>query len=117
MLNRVAICALILSLAACATFGSRNIAGDWAGALQVPQGDLRLLFHFSQVDGEIDCSLESPDQEGVIPCGEVTRDGNSLSVTVPTVNAQYTASLKGDEMSGEWSQAGFNFDLDLVKVD
>jgi hypothetical protein len=109
---------LICLTAGCATTPRDSIVGDWRGEVQSPLGDVELIFHFRELDDELECSIDSKFQGGVtLPCGEVSMDNNRLLVTVPAIGGRYRGVLEGDEIVGQWTQAGVSFNFDLRKMD
>lgn len=112
-----ALLALCLFLSGCATVPRDNLVGDWEGQVQTPLGDVELIFHFRELDDELECSVESTFQGGVtIPCGEVKLDEDRLIVTVPAIRGRYRGVLEGDRIEGQWTQAGASFDFNLEKI-
>lgn len=93
--------------------------GDWQGALQTPQGNLRLWITITQEsDGTLKGVMESLDQAPgrKIQLGDVTADAYSFSFKVPRIGASYKASWDHD--TGRWRgtfSQGIDLTLDLEK--
>ncbi|MCW8194108.1 hypothetical protein F6455_04835 [Proteobacteria bacterium 005FR1] len=104
-------------LSACATLPQNKLVGDWEGEVQTPLGDVELIFHFRELNDDLECSVESKFQGGVtIPCGEVKLDEDRLIVTVPAIRGRYRGVIEGDRIEGQWSQAGASFDFNLERI-
>lgn len=108
---------LVMLISACATLPRDAIIGDWKGEVQSPLGEVELIFHFRELDDELECSIESKFQGGVtVPCGEIRLDEDRLLVTVPLIRGRYRGVIEGDRIEGQWTQAGASFDFNLHKV-
>jgi hypothetical protein len=42
--------------------------------------------------------------------------GNSITIAIPSVGANYSATVNGPQMSGTFSQSGSNLPLNLTKA-
>ena len=101
------------------------IVGDWEGTLQrfnvsskervarFLMGEtegLRLVFHIRKTKDGYSSTLDSLDQGSIgISTEETILNGNSIFITFPTVGGEYKATIKGDTMTGIWSQYGDAF--------
>jgi hypothetical protein len=110
--------ALKLSTEAFAT-----LAGKWQGKLQVttPQGQqvsLTLVLRFeSNASGQYVGFIDSPDQKAMgLPVAEVTLVADKLTVKVATPNAEYSGTLTGKTLAGQWIQGGMSNPLALTKL-
>jgi pimeloyl-ACP methyl ester carboxylesterase len=106
---------LVLGFApAAAPAAADQLAGTWHGELG--QG-LRLVLHLSASDRGLIGTLDSPDQGARgIPLGEVTRSGDSLRATIPTIGGLFVARIAGaDLLDGEWRQNGMQLPLQLLR--
>ncbi|MGQ9425128.1 hypothetical protein ACXYTJ_06710 [Gilvimarinus sp. F26214L] len=118
LLQRTSIFTLIVLASSCATVERESIAGDWNGELETPLGNLPVVFHFYETEEGFDCTMDGAAERSVnIPCSEVAKDGDAVLVELPMVGARYEATLEEDGMSGQWTQAGLNFDLNLARRD
>lgn len=97
-----------LSAAAAST-----LKGSWRGKL----GRLTLVVRFEQdKDGHLVGFLDSPDQHAKgIPVTSATFSGGKLDARVTGVGGRLQADVKGDTMSGQWTQAGRSLPLTLTK--
>lgn len=91
--------------------------GDWVGELDVGAAQLTLIFHVTRGDdGTLSSTMDSPDQGASgIPTGSTTLAGDTLTIDVTAVGAQYVGTLSGDTLTGTWSQGGQSFPLVLVR--
>ena len=88
---------------------SKDLEGDWEGALSLPNGQTRpVIIHFkNQPDRTVDATIESPTQ-GVqgFPLKEVAQKGAVVEFTVQAVGGSYKGTLnkEGTEIAGQWTQ-------------
>lgn len=81
--------------------------GTWLGTLPGPGGTLRVVFSFSNADGQLKGTLASPDQApGTIPFDTVTLVQNAVHCEVKAINGTYegTLSSDGQSITGTWTQ-------------
>lgn len=94
--------------------GSSNSAalkGDWQGTLQAPNGNLPLIFH---LDGNGTGTVDSPAQNFSAPL-QYSSNGNQVTITVPNVRGNYSGTVNGNHIAGNWSQNGGTLPLALDK--
>ena len=88
---------------------SKELEGDWEGALSLPNGQSRaVVIHFkNQPDQTVEATIDSPSQ-GVqgLPLKEVAQKGAVVEFAVQAVGGSYKGTLnkEGTEMAGEWTQ-------------
>jgi hypothetical protein len=88
---------------------SKELEGDWEGALSLPNGQTRpIVFHFkNQPDQTVDATIESPTQgaKGLLLKG-VTQKGAVVEFAVQLAGGSYKGTLnkEGTEIAGEWTQ-------------
>lgn len=97
-----------------------DIAGIWAGALQVQGGQLRIVFHIARNgDGSLTSKMDSPDQ-GVMgfPTDRTTFNGRDLHIELTAAQATYDGVLSdaGTEIAGNWKQGGASLALNLTRA-
>jgi len=99
----------------------KDIEGLWLGSLQVPGGELRILFNISaEPDGSINATMDSLDQgTSGIPVETVTYEDRNLKLEVKSVKGVFEGTLKEDckTIEGEWKQSGLTFPLVLSRID
>ncbi len=98
-----------------------EIEGLWLGSLQIPGGELRLMFNISaKPDGSVNATMDSLDQ-GVsgIPVDTVTYKDENLILGVKSIKGVFEGKLKEDDknIEGEWTQLGSVFPLVLTRID
>jgi serine-type D-Ala-D-Ala carboxypeptidase/endopeptidase len=87
-----------------------DIAGDWAGALQVQGGrvTLHLILHVTADSaGKLSVTLDSLDQNAMGLGGSAAvLKGDNFSFDIPLVSGSYSGTLSTDarSMSGTWTQ-------------
>jgi hypothetical protein len=88
---------------------SKELEGDWEGALSLPDGQSRpIVIHFkNQPDRTVEATIESPSQ-GVrgFPLKEVAQKGAVVEFAVQAVGGSYKGTLnkEGTQIAGEWTQ-------------
>ncbi|MBS1839763.1 MAG: alpha/beta hydrolase [Acidobacteria bacterium] len=94
-----------------------GIEGEWEGALQAGESQLKLVLHLSaEKSGEIHAKLDSPEQAvyGMEATEAVFELGN-LHFAIASVNAAFDGKLGADgrTISGTWKQGSANLPLVL----
>ena len=88
---------------------SKELEGDWEGALSLPDGQSRpIIIRFkNRPDRTAEATIESPTQ-GVqgFPLKEVAQKGAVVEFTVQAVGGSYKGTLnkEGTEITGQWAQ-------------
>lgn len=96
-----------------------RFAGDWEGALETPQGRLRLVFHLGNKAGSAEGTIDSLDQGAMgIPMDEISTNGDSIEIGVRVVTGSYSGKLAvdGKSLTGTWSQGGMGLPLVLTRA-
>lgn len=108
---------LVLLLSVFALYG-QEIVGTWSGAIETPNGNLRINFHISRADdGGYATTFDSPDQNAFgIPVDSTTYKAPELTFKVNAINFSYKGSLAGDNtIQGTMTQMGQSLDLNLTR--
>lgn len=95
-----------------------GLAGTWQGPLDVQGKILRLEARISrQADGTGTGTLVSLDQGSAeIPIAAVVQSGTKVKLLVPMISGTFDGELKGDQLSGTWSQASNSWPLVLTRT-
>jgi len=113
------LCLLMMLAAFCVADlqGEEDITGVWEGVLVVaPGSELRVQFKIKRLDdGSYGVLVNSPDQGALknTPANSVSYEGNLLKVAVQEVNGSFEGTVRGQEITGRWSQPGADFPLVL----
>ena len=114
---RVLIASTVLWGAVCCA-NNVDIAGDWRGAIAVPQQTLRSVLHVTTNSaGELSATFDSLDQGAKgIPCSNVVLTGRDLTFEIPIVHGHYKGEVSADgkTIRGIWNQ-GTPLPLDLTR--
>ena len=97
-------------------FAQKPIEGDWMGKLNLGPQSLTIVLHVNcNAQGEVECTLDSPDQ-GVKGIAVETDYclSDSISVSLASLALSYQGKLKGDEIVGTFTQ-GQPFPLTLKR--
>lgn len=120
-LGAATVAALTASLPAHAQAPTRapaTVVGDWLGMLEVPGARLRIVFHIVEDEGGLTATMDSPDQGAFgIETGAVVLAGDSLTIEVPAAFGRYTGEVRGDTITGTWSQGGASLPLVLARTE
>ena len=93
-----------------------SLIGTWEGALNLDTTTLRLRLTLSNGANGATGTLISLDQNNAeIPLSAITAEGAHLKVTAPMIGGAFDADLKGDELTGTWSQGPGTLPLTLRK--
>lgn len=98
------------------------LRGKWQGTISMtsPQGQqisLPIVLRFeTNAQGQFVGFIDSPSQKAMgIPVTEASLAAGKLSVKVGALRAEYTATLDGKTMTGQWSQGPASIPLTLTK--
>lgn len=97
-----------------------NIDGNWEGKLMInPEMGLRLVINITGSDGnDAVVTMDSPDQGAYgIPMKIEYISPDSLNVTVAKLMLNYKGKLKGNSITGDFSQGPVNLPLVLKPKD
>ena len=91
---------------------SKGLLGTWEGALDVQGKTLRLVLTLSNgPDGGIG-KLVSVDQNNFeMPVTSIAEEKTHLKLAVAMVSGGFEGEIKGDEISGTWTQGGGSLPL------
>jgi pimeloyl-ACP methyl ester carboxylesterase len=113
--------AVMLGVGSALSAPAQHIEGIWLGTLKVQDVSLRLVFKVTQVpDSGLQVLLDSPDQGAKdIPVDQVSFENGKVHFGVSVAQAAFegTISMTGDEIEGEWQQAGMNVPLILKRTE
>ena len=89
---------LITALAALqgSTLYSQNITGNWQGTLQAGPEKVRVVFKIALENDQLKATLNIVDRPSPPIAATITRDGSTVKITVPSINANYEGKLSGD---------------------
>ena len=95
---------------------TKALLGAWEGKLQAGLMSLTLIFHFEQADGNVICTMDSPDQSAKgIGCSKEFLSEDSVALKVEGIGATFRARRTGDELRGTFMQMGRRFPLTLKR--
>ncbi len=98
---------------------SKDLEGDWEGALQMPGRAFRILFHFrNQADGTVAATIDTPDTGAQgLPLNDVKQTGRNVEVGIRIAHATFQGTLNplGSELNGQFAHEQNNVPLTLRK--
>jgi uncharacterized protein len=99
----------------------KGVEGFWLGTLKIGAIELRLGFEVKKKDdGSLTATMDSIDQGARgVPIESAAFADGTLTLKSPAMKATYTGKLQsdGDEIKGEFEQAGLKLPLDLKRQD
>ena len=106
----------IIALCMTCTAAAQSVTGRWVGKLQVPEGQLTLVFRIQEGEGDkLSAFMDSPDQGADnIPCDSVVYSEPHLKVVIASIGGRYEATLDGDTLRGQFIQGGLSLPLVLT---
>ncbi|MCX6629403.1 MAG: hypothetical protein NTW28_17435 [Candidatus Solibacter sp.] len=98
---------------------SAELEGSWEGAVETPNGSLRLAVHFkNQPDKTVKATMDSLDQNSMdLPLTDIVQKESAVEFQLRLVGGAYKGTLNKEatQMAGEWSQGGAALPLTLKK--
>lgn len=95
-----------------------DVSGEWTGLLTVPAAQARLAVHISQNDGQLQATIDSPDQ-GIfgVPVTNISGSDNELrfGITYRSVSFRGALSKDGTRIQGILFQQGTELPLPLTR--
>lgn len=106
---------LVILILAVATLSAQDIIGTWSGALETPQGDLRLNFNISKADDAYITTMDSPDQNAFgLPVDETVYKEPEITIKASAYNLEYKGKLVDEtHINGTLSQHGQSLEFNL----
>ena len=93
-----------------------QIEGYWKGQIDLGGQQLEMAFNIKAAENGYSATLGVPAQGAYdVPVDETVFQDNHLQLTLSAMGANYSGTLKGEAIEGEFTQHGMNFPLDLVK--
>ncbi|MFC1840289.1 hypothetical protein ACFL1N_11960 [Thermodesulfobacteriota bacterium] len=86
-----------------------GLTGEWHGTLKMPSNVIHVAFKFETNEkGEFVGYYEVPDQRQKIAISEANIKDGTLTLKIKVGSAEYKGKLDGDNLKGEWTQAGIS---------
>lgn len=93
-----------------------QIEGYWKGEMNVGVQKLETAFDIKAVENGYAATFDVPAQGAYdIPVDETTFQDGHLQLTMSEMGANYSGTLKGDVIEGEFTQHGMTFTLNLAR--
>ncbi len=96
----------------------KAIAGSWQGNLAITaEKSMEMVFHFSQLASGFKATVDVPAQQQFgLAFNKVVINSESIELAMDVANMKYSATLKGNEIVGIYSQGTFKAPLTLVPL-
>jgi len=96
---------------------TKDLEGSWEGPLDVNGKVLRLRVQLANGPDGATGKLISLDQGNVeIAIATITQDGARLKLLITMISGAFDGELKGDELTGTWTQGPLSLPLVLKRV-
>ena len=94
-----------------------TLLGEWTGKLEIPGGELTLVFRFAKNDaGELQGFVRSPDQgNNEAPATDILLQDEIFSMKVPAAQVQITGKMSATEFDGKFQQGPQQLSLKMSK--
>ena len=91
---------------------STAVLGSWEGALDVKGTTLRLIVNLANgPDGATGTMISADQGDAEFPLSAIVEEGARLKLTVNMISGSYDGEVKGDSISGTWTQGPASFPL------
>jgi hypothetical protein len=95
---------------------SKAVLGSWEGALDVKGTTLRLIVNLvNGPDGATGTMISADQGNAEFPLSAIVEEGGRLKLTVNVISGSYDGEVKGDSISGTWTQGPASFPLVLKR--
>ncbi len=108
---------LLASLVSLASVQAQDISGTWHGILDVQGQKVPLVFHFENLDGHWQGTMDSPAQGALgIPLTDVALADSQLVVGIAAAGIRYEGRIvAADSVAGTFHQGGLQLPLALQR--
>ncbi len=92
------------------------IVGSWQGNLVISADkSMEMIFHFSEITSGIKVTVDVPEQQQFgLEFNKATVTDGKISLAMDMANIKYSATFKGQEIIGTYSQGSFTAPLNLT---
>jgi hypothetical protein len=96
---------------------SKELEGDWAGALKTPGSEVEVTIHFKNLpDGTVSATIDVPATKSVgMPIDSVKQSGDKVQFGLKIAHGAFQGTLKGNELTGELGHDGQGMPMVLRK--
>jgi hypothetical protein len=95
---------------------STAVLGSWEGALDVKGTTLRLIVNLANgPDGATGTMISADQGNAEFPLSAIVEEGGRLKLTVSMISGSYDGEVKGDTLTGTWTQGPASFPLVLKR--
>ncbi len=93
-----------------------QIEGYWKGQIDLGGQQLEMAFNIKAAENGYSATLDVPAQGAFdVPVDKTVFQDNHLQLTLSAMGANYSGTLKGEAIEGEFTQHGMTFPLNLAK--
>jgi hypothetical protein len=93
------------------------LRGEWVGALKPPGNEVKVVFRFNTgADGALHAAVDLPERHvRGLPAADIALDDGHFSLKVPVAKIEVRGELKGDEITGQWTDPSITTPLAVKK--
>ena len=106
---------LLLLLVSIVLYG-QDLTGQWNGSLHVQGTQLRIVLHVSEINDQLEATVDSPDQNATgIKVTSISFNYPHVKFEISNLGAVFEGLITDNRMTGEWLQSGTGLFLAFVK--
>ncbi len=106
----------VIAAPAKSTAITKELEGNWTGALEVGGQTLRLNLKLANGPDSATGTIVSVDQGGVeIPIASIVQTAVHLELALPTIGGKFSGDLKDGKLVGTWSQGPGSLPLEFSR--
>jgi len=96
---------------------AQKFVGDWKGNLQIQGNKLPIVFHISEMEGQLTASMDSPDQGAFgISTDTCYVEEDQLTIKASAMMMTFTATLQADQLNGTFQQGMTQLPLKMERM-
>ena len=98
---------------------AQSIPGRWEGTLSHGGGKLRIVFNINEQNGNLQATLDSPDQGARgLKVDSIRQKEDSLFLYLPQLGASFKGELQKEpeQLNGNWQQGGLKIPISMEKT-
>ena len=111
--------ALLTSVCSAKPLNTASIEGSWKGKIAISaEKSMEMIFHFNKIQSGIKATIDVPAQQQFgLEFNKVNIADGKILLTMDMANLEYSATFKGKEIIGTYTQGAFTAPLNLVPAE
>ncbi|MGB5943548.1 MAG: S9 family peptidase [Leeuwenhoekiella sp.] len=96
---------------------AQELSGSWKGELDVQGTKMPLIFNFTETDGELTATMDSPSQGATgLPMDTAVLEADTLTMTFKQAGIKYVGTYDGESINGKFFQGPMELPLVLSRT-